>query len=1127
MLLAVVFILTYPHMNGFRMNILRFRRFRIALLVTIICVLSLTVALIRTSRKQRGVSRTAIGASPEMTATLPSQILAGTFPPSQVPPEVRAQVAETYGKLPLSFEANRGQSDKEVKFLSRGHGYTLFLTRDEAVLSLRQSGIKVADKHALSMSPDAFRQNRGEEKSAVLRMKLVGANLSAVVSGSGEQEGKSNYFIGNDPSQWQTNVSNYSQVRYEDAYPGVDLVYYGNQQQLEYDFVVAPGADAHSITLDVASEYAGQTSGSPRIAANGDLLVPTNGGEVRFHKPLVYQTNQFSDRHAIGGDPNVADARTSIDGRWVLKGGNRVGFEVAAYDATKPLVIDPALSYSSYLGGTGTDGAFGVAIDQYGNCYITGFTSSTNFPTKNPYQKKNAGGIDTFVTKLNPTGTALMYSTYLGGSGTEYPFALAVDSKGSAYEVGNTGSTNFPVTAGAYQTTCPSCALYPAVFITKFAPAGTSLLYSTYLGGTGDNRAFGVTLDSSDDIYIVGWTTSTDFPVSANAFQASYIPGAVSNAFVTEINPAAATVPAQLVYSTYLGGSVQDVGFGIALDSSNDAVVTGYTYSLNFPVTSGAFQTTTTTNGAAYVSKLDVNGTGALLYSTYLGGTTGTSAGNSVKLDSSGNVYVTGYTCASDFPTKNAFQSTFGGDCTPAGGDAFVTEINPAATEASEQLVYSTYLGGSGDDVGFSIGLDSSNNAYIVGRSSSTNFPTTPGAFQSAQAGSYNTIYSIVNPTGNALLYSTYIGGSSIDVAFVLAVDKLGNSYVIGRSYSPNFPVTPGSFQQTLRGTTNAIVYKFVPGDQAWPMALNFGTQTIGVTSAPLTTTLTNSGTATLSTSGATLTGTNASDYAISPSTSTCGPTLAAGASCVIGVTLTPSATGTRTANLVITDAAQNSPQVVTLTGIASDSSVSLTPGSLTFITQVVGTNSTSQAATLTNTGTVAVTITKIATTGPYSQTNNCPASLLAAATCTVNVVFTPTKGGTQTGTLSITDSAPNSPQSVALTGTGTVMSFSPSSLNFGTVTEKTSSPPQTITVTNVGTTTVAIASIKITGSRVTSFSETNNCPISPSTLAAGGKCTVNVVFTPQLKGALNADVTFVDAGGGSPQTVPLAGTGD
>lgn len=1038
---------------------------------------------------------------------------------NSVSPVDHGRVAEIYGRLPLSFEANEGQSDKQVRFLSRGQGYTLFLTGDEAVLSLRRSPAPNADRDKLAaLKPSAFKAQN--QNSAVLRMKLIGANGAAAISGGDQQEGKSNYFIGNDPSQWYTNVPNYSKVRYQDAYPGVDLVYYGNQQQLEYDFVVAPGADPRAITLDVAAQsgVSGKRALAPlRIADNGDLRVPTDGGEVRFHKPVIYQTDNSASLHTIGGDPNAANAKNSLDGRWVLKAGHQVGFEVASYDASRPLVIDPALAYSTYIGGTGTDGAFGVAIDSNGNVYVTGFTTSTNFPTKNPIQKNLAGGVDTFMLKLNRTGTGLVYSTYLGGSSTEYPFGVAVDSTGEAYEMGNTGSANFPVTAGAFQTTCLSCATNPAVFLTKFSSSGSSLVYSTFIGGTGDNRAFGITLDSSNDAYIVGWTTSTDFPVTAGAFQTANA-GGISDAFVTEMNPTGSA----LVYSTYLGGTGQDVGFGIALDSSNNTVVTGYTYSTDFPVTAGAFQTTTTVNGAAWVTELNVGGT-AEIYSTYLGGTTGTSAGNSVKVDSAGNAYVTGYTCATDFPTTaGVFQPTFGGDCTPAGGDAFVTKLNPTGTAP----VFSSYLGGAGDDVGFSVGLDNLNNVYITGRSSSTNYPTTPGAFQSTTAGGYDTIFTIINPTGTSLIYSTYLGGTAVDVAFVMAVDANGNAYIIGRTYSTNFPVTPGALQTTLKGSTNAIVFKFTPGDQVWPMALNFGGVTVGTTSTAQTTTLTNSGITTLSITSLSIVGTNATDYAL---TNNCGSTLAPGASCSASITFTPSASGTRSAVLTFADSAQNSPQNVALTGTGTTSSVTLTPTSLTYATQLIHTSSPSQAATLTNTGTITVNITSISTTGPYSQTNNCGSTLTALASCTINVVFTPTKAGTQSGTLTVVDDGPNSPQTVTLSGVGTVVSFTPTSLSFGNQTVKTSSPPQTITMKNVGATSFNINKISVTGSRVTSFiiQNTSTCPLSGGSLGAGTSCTINVVFTPQLKGALNANVTAQDTGGGSPQNVPMSGTGD
>ncbi len=831
-----------------------------------------------------------------------------------------------------------------------------------------------------------------------------------------------------------------------------------------------------------------------------------------------YQPGNSASTHIIGGDPAAITATNSIDGRWILKSGNQVGFEVAAYDVSRPLVIDPALSYSTYIGGTATDGAFGVAIDSGGNAYVTGFTTSANFPTKNPYQKSIAGGVDVFVLKLNRTGTALVYSTYLGGSGTEYPFGIAVDSSGEAYTLGNAGSSNFPVTAGAFQTTCASCPGSPDVFLTKFNSTGSALVYSTYIGGSGDDRAFGITLDSSNNAYFVGWTTSTDYPTTTGAFQTSNA-GGISDAFVTEMNAAGSA----LVYSTYLGGTGQDVGFGIALDSASNTLVTGYTYSTDFPVTSGAFQTSTTVNGAAWVAKVQAGGT-ALIYSTYMGGTDGTSAGNSIKVDPPGNAYVTGYTCASDFPvTAGAFQPTFGGDCTNAGGDAFVTKLNPTGSA----LVFSSYLGGSGDDVGFSIGLDNMNNIYITGRSSSPNYPTTPGAFQPASAGGYDAIFTIVDHTGTSLVYSTYLGGSAVDVAFVMAVDKIGNAYMIGRSYSPNFPVTPGAAQSTLKGATNAIVFKFAPGDQAWPMLLNFGSQTVGVTSSPLTTQLTNSGTSTLTITSTSIMGTGAADY--TQTANTCGSALAPGTSCSVTFTFTPSTTGTRSALFVFTDSAQNSPQNVSLTGVGSTSALTLMPASLTYAAQLIGTNSPSQTATLTNTGTVAVNLTSIKTTAPFTQTNNCPANLTALASCTIQVVFTPTKAGAQTGTLTVVDDAPNSPQAVALSGTGTVVTFSPSSLNFGTQTKGTSSPPQTISMTNVGTAAIKISKIYVTGARVSSFviQNTSTCPMGTGSLGAGASCTIDVVFTPQLKGALNANVTALDTGGGSPQNVPMSGTGN
>jgi len=1044
-------------------------------------------------------------AAPTMLTALP-----GKTGPA---PAARAEIVKTYGQLPLSFEANQGQSDPQVKFLSRGQGYTLFLTSQEAVLSLHRDS---AQPDPAALRAAAFEP--GNRNSAVLRMKLIGADASAKLAGGDQQEGTTNYFIGNDPSQWRTNVPNYSNVRYRDAYPGIDLVYYGNQQQLEYDFVVSPGADPQAIRLSLTTQSTSASrSASPlKIAADGDLLVPTVHGEVRFHKPVVYQPDGSVRGHAAGAPSTTASAGNSVEGRWVLQGEHEVGFEIASYDTARPLVIDPALSYSTYIGGSNTDGAYGVAVDSSGNAYVAGFTNSPNFPTLNPYQASDAGGVDSFVLKLNPTGTAIVYSTYLGGSLTEYPFGIAVDSSGAAYVVGNTSSANFPVTSGAFQTTCRSCPAHPDVFLTKLSPAGNALAYSTFFGGSGDDRSFGITLDSSNDAYIVGWTSSSNLPVTAGSYQQTN-KGGTSDAFVAEMNPSGSA----LVYSTYLGGSAQDVGFGIALDSAGDTFVTGYSYSLDFPVTPGAFQTSTTADGAAWVTELNPGAT-ALVYSTYLGGTTGTSAGNSIKVDASGNAYVTGYTCASDFPiTPGVFQPKFGGDCTPAGGDGFVSAVNPTGSA----LVFSSYLGGNRDDVGFSLGLDASNNVYITGRSSSTNYPTTPGAFQPANAGTYDCIFTIVSPDGKSLLYSTYFGGTAVDAAFVMAVDSTGNAYMIGRTYSTNFPVTPGAFQATQNGVTNAIVFKFSPGDQAWPLALNFGGEALNTTSTPLTATLTNSEPASLNINSIGITGTNPSDFA--QTATTCGSSLAAGSSCTVTLTFTPSAAGARSAVLGFNDSSLNSPQNVALTGTGSSSSLTLTPASLTFATELIKTSSPSQPVALANNGASAVNLTNIATSGPYSQTSNCGSSLDIGANCTINVVFTPAKSGTQAGKLTVTDNAGNNPQTASLSGVGTAVALSPTSLSFGNQKVKTSSFPQSVFLTNVGTSAITLTKISITGPRATSYSQMSNCPIAPATLAGGANCNINVTFTPLFKGALNANLTITDTGGGSPQNVALSGTGN
>jgi hypothetical protein len=671
----------------------------------------------------------------------------------------QARLSAAYGQLPLSFEANRGQVDSRVNFLSRGAGYSLFLTPTKAVLSLTQGGT-----------------------SNVVSMRVVGANLESHVVGLDKQAGVSNYFIGNDPSKWHTNVPNYAEASYQGVYRGIDLVYHGSQQQLEYDFVVAPGTNLHAIRL----AFDGVRSASLNRA--GNLVLHTSGGDVVEHAPVVYQ--EINGRHQ------------AVAGRYVLEGNRQVGFQVGRYDHSKPLVIDPVLSYSTYLGGSGQDEGYGIAVDGAGNAYVTGSTTSNRFPTKNPLQNKNGGGQDAFITKMSTDGTALVYSTYLGGSGDDVGLGIAVDSTGNAYVTGRTGSTNFP-TKNAYQTTYGGG---EDVFITELNAAGSALVYSTYLGGNSTNMGWGIAVDGADNAYITGSTGSTDFPTTPGAFQATY--GGNNDGFVAKLNPALSGAQS-LVYSTYLGGAGVDEAFGIAVDGAGNAYVTGWTTSANFPTTIGAFQTTSPMAGkyTAFVTKINPTGS-ALIYSTYLGGSRDDRGNGGIAVDSAGEAYVTGYTASTDFPTTpGAFQTVYGGT-----GDAFVTKLKADGSG----LVYSTYLGGSDEENGVGlyaryggIALDAAGNAYVTGLTFSTNFPT-KNAFQATNGGGgwQDAFITKLNTDGSAQVYSTYVGGSSTDIGYAIAVDGSGNAYVTGQTYSDNFPVF-NAFQPKRNGNSvDAFVTK-------------------------------------------------------------------------------------------------------------------------------------------------------------------------------------------------------------------------------------------------------------------------------------------------------------------------------
>ncbi|MBD2775164.1 SBBP repeat-containing protein [Iningainema tapete] len=699
-----------------------------------------------------------------------------------------AHVSKINNLLPLNFEANQGQTDKQVKFLSRGNGYSMFLTPKQVVLTLMPT--KTTKQQAV--------KSHKQVDGTILQMEWVGANQTSQVLGLNTLSGKSNYFIGKNPKNWHTNIPTYAKVQYRSVYPGIDLVFYGNQRQLEYDWVVAAGADPRLIRLKI--------TGADRLSVDkrGDLVLHIKSGEVRQHRPRIYQ--------------QINGQQKAVAGKYVLLGKQEVGFAVANYDQSKALVIDPVLSYSTYLGGSsgnGNDAGFDIAVDLQGNAYVTGQTGSLDFPTKNAFDSSGKNNFVTFVTKINPAASgdaSLVYSTYLGGNNNpqgnaEVGYGIAVDFQGNVYVTGISYSSDFPTTENALSRTLGGLS---DAFVTKLNASGSRLLYSTYLGGStasssGSSADFGrgIAVDLRGNIYVTGEAYSSDFPTK-NAFT-SELNGGINDIFVTKLNPNASG-EASLLYSSYLGGNGFDTGFGIAVDLQGNAYVTGLTNSTNFP-TKNALDTYIGVNDSeAFVTKVNPNASGeaSLLYSTYLGGSS-EEFGRDIAVDLRGNAYVTGRTQSTDFPTKNAFDSTLGGS-----QDAFVTKVNPSLS-GSNSLVYSTYLGGSvsnytNTDEGSGIAVDLLGNAYITGSTSSTDFPI-QNAFNSTISGLNDAFVTTLNARGSRLLFSSYLGGSNFDNGYGIAVDFFRNIYVTGNTTSTDFP-TNNAFDNTLGGFSDAFVTK-------------------------------------------------------------------------------------------------------------------------------------------------------------------------------------------------------------------------------------------------------------------------------------------------------------------------------
>lgn len=691
-------------------------------------------------------------------------------------------VAQNYGALPLSFEPNHGQTDPQVEFLSHGKGYAFFLSADAATLEF------------------------GSKQPRSIRLMVANGERPQQVKGEDSLPGTVNYFRGVDPARWLHNLPTYARVRMSEVYPGIDLIYYGNHRQLEYDFVVHAGAQSSQVAL------VEQGADSLQITPDGGLTMQAGAATLHWHAPIAYQ--------------QVAGKRHTVVARYRVQ-GSKIGFALGAYDRTRDLVIDPVLVYSSYLGGNGGnvgDVGNAIAVDASGNAYVSGLAASTNFPTtSNAMQTDTHGDGDAFVAKLNPQGTAFLYSTYLGGGGQDIAWGIAVNAAGEAFVAGQTGSglngtSPFPTTAGGYQRTHHAGTLNNSVFVTKLSADGSDLLYSTLLSGANDSYAAGIAIDSSGNAYVLT-NTSSGFPVTSGAYQKSagtyscpYEQFADGQAqVVTKLNPQGSA----LVYSTYVGHGC-DYGSGIAVNAAGQAFITGQTQDSAYPVTAGAAQSKFGGVVDGFVTALNASGSG-LVFSTFLGGPLADFA-NAIALDSSGNAYITGSTDGAFPTTANAYQR----DVTNNGyNHGFIAKLSPQG----KSLVYSTYVNDASNISFNAIAVDKSGNAYVTGYTDGKQYPVSPSATQGtcyryssgclAQA-----IVTKLNATGSALVYSSYFGASDAsnnyfpgNIGNAIAVDGSGDIYITGRT-SNGLKTTSTAVEPNYRSTSSssdAFVAKFDP----------------------------------------------------------------------------------------------------------------------------------------------------------------------------------------------------------------------------------------------------------------------------------------------------------------------------
>lgn len=1076
--------------------------------------------------------------------------------------------------LPLTFEPNQGQADTNVRFLARNSSYAILLEGNKAVLVIPRE-----------TSP----QKSTQEKPSAVTLELLNADGRAISEGLNLLPGKSNYFLGNQHAKWTSGIPQYGQVKFRSVYPGIDLVYYGGQSGLEYDFLLSAGADPRDIVFRVIG------ADKVRLDDSGNLSLDTAAGRIGLRRPTIYQ--------------EIRGVRHEVPGRFIWRSANDVGFSIGDYDRSRALVIDPVLSYSTLIGANNNTQVQGVAVDPAGEIYITGTTYATNYPVLKPFQSTNKGYTDVFVTKLNAAGNTILYSSYIGSSAFDTARAIAVDSLGNAYITGNIGAPDFPTTPGAFMTTCSSICNTP--FVSKFLSDG-SLAFSTFMGGS-NVGAGAIAVDSAGEAYITGTAASNDLPTTPGSFEPVY-PGSLctscNNGFVEKLNASGTG----LVYSTYFG-AVQSNGFppstaasGIAVDSTGSAYIVGNTTSIptKNPLQSGYVGQNLPN---AFVTKFSPDGS-SLVFSTYLGGSSPfffSYAGDfatGVAVDHSDNVHIVGTSSSCDFPLTLSAWST---DC--VNGEytqkIFVTTLNPSGT----QMLFSTFL-----ENGFSEGIavDGNGNSYVTGIATSNNFPLlhaiqdSPLSGASAPFGS-NSFITEFDLSGK-VLFSTYLGqtGGGAQTAGI-AVDSKGAVYVAGAGQGdfpllhpipsqvlqstydtlflakispanvPQFSLSPrkspilalrnmssvpltissitpsanftkeGDCEATLAPGTGCtlilvgkadnktsgtvtiasnassspqsfVIYKSPTGDSVGasvsvsPQNLQFTPQLIGSSSSPQQVTIANSGPLPAAIDSISL-----SQPVAFTEINDCPGLLEPFSYCTVTVIYNAATTNDSASISIVHDPNQTQDSVF-LSGVGSNSAILASTPSVNFGTQYVGATPLARIVNLTNTSTYPAAITGLTTSQGFSQVNTCTAPLAPQAECRVAVSYTPTTNESPTGQLTASNLGPGGPQVVTLYGTGLIVSdlaASPLPLTlYGNVGQTASG---TVTLTNTSTTTMTLSAFQVSSG----FTQSNNCN---GKLATHASCTLTVNFAPTQAGTFNGTVSITHTGVGSPQVVPVVG---